>query len=121
MEGLFTYQVPPHFTGLIKIGKRVLVPFGRRIISAYVIENVTTPEDYKIKQIMDVLDHEALFTEEMVPFFFWISRYYFSPIGEVIKLALPKGLKIQDRMGLRITQSGHKVHFRSTHSKSLYS
>jgi primosomal protein N' (replication factor Y) len=109
VEGLFTYQVPQNFTGQIKIGIRVLVPFGRRIISAYVIENVTIPEDFKIKKIIDVLDHEALFPEEMVPFFFWISKYYFSPIGEVIKLALPKGLKIHDRMGLRITQSGHKV------------
>ena len=97
VAGLFTYQVPQHFTGLIKIGQRVLVPFGRRIISAYVIENVTTPEDYKIKKIIDVLDLEALFPEEMVPFFFWISKYYFFPIGEVIKLALPKGLKIHDR------------------------
>ena len=109
VDGLFTYSVPDHFVNLIKIGIRVLVPFGRRILNAYVIEKETKTDIYKIKKIIDIIDNKALFHEEMIPFFFWISNYYFFPIGEVIKLALPKGLKVYDRTGLRITQSGHNA------------
>jgi primosomal protein N' (replication factor Y) len=109
VDGLFTYSVPNHFVDLIKIGIRVLVPFGRRILNAYVIEKDIKADIHKIKKIIDVIDNKALFPEEMIPFFSWISNYYFFPIGEVIKLALPKGLKIQDRTGLRITQSGHSA------------
>ena len=48
----------------------------------------------EIKAILDVLDTERLFTEDMIPFFRWIADYYIYPLGEVIKGALPGGLNL---------------------------
>ena len=33
----FTYEIPLHFNGMVKKGMRVLVPFGRRRLTGYVV------------------------------------------------------------------------------------
>lgn len=106
VKGLYTYGVPTHLADHVNIGMRVLVPFGPRILGAYVIDFAAKMPDRPTKALIDVLDDAPLFPTEMVPFFIWISDYYIYPIGEVIKHALPSGLKIHDRIGLRITKSG---------------
>lgn len=109
VDGLFTYSVPRQLSGSIKIGLRVIVPFGKRIITAFVVETSSAMPDYKVKAVQEVLDGVPLFQEDMVCFFNWIANYYIYPVGEVIKHALPKGLEIQDRVGLRLTKDGRKA------------
>ncbi|MBN1930891.1 MAG: primosomal protein N' [Desulfobacterales bacterium] len=105
----FTYQVPKSLFFLIFPGKRVLVPFGRRRVTGYIIgpsENICEKE---IKQILDVLDEEPLFPASMIPFFKWISDYYIYPLGEVIKGALPGGINLYDTASIAITKKGEQA------------
>ena len=37
LNDAFTYEIPLHFSGMVKKGMRVLVPFGRRRLTGYVI------------------------------------------------------------------------------------
>ena len=114
VEGCFTYSVPDQFAATIRVGLRVMVPFGKRTLSAFVIKIDAEQPDYNIKSICSVLDPAPLFSEEMVVFFQWIANYYMVPIGEVIKHALPKGLEIRDRIGLRLTDKGRQIFRQST-------
>ncbi|MBF0412322.1 MAG: primosomal protein N' [Desulfamplus sp.] len=103
----FTYKVPEHFAQNYLIGMRVLVPFGRRRITGYVL--ATKEENgscYKSKLILDLLDDIPLFPPSMIPLFHWISRYYIHPIGEVIRTALPVGLDSHDVSLVVATQKG---------------
>lgn len=109
VNGLYTYSVPAHLADQIKPGVRVLVPFGQRVLAAYAIEFETEIKDIPIKPLIDILDDAPLFSREMFSFFSWISQYYIYPIGEVIKQALPSGLKIYDRTGLSITKTGRSA------------
>ena len=34
---LFTYDVPENFLAFIATGKRVLVPFGKRVVTGYIL------------------------------------------------------------------------------------
>lgn len=76
------------------IGRRVLVPLGKRTITGYVLEVLPSPENssYKIRQIIKFLDDYPLFHGNIVPFFYWVANYYHYPLGLVIKAALPGGL-----------------------------
>ncbi|QTA79130.1 Primosomal protein N [Desulfonema limicola] len=105
----YTYSVPDSLLSLISIGKRVLVPFGKRRISGFIMGKGENSGHYPIKNILDVLDESPLFLPDIIPFFYWISDYYMHPIGEVIKSALPGGLTLTDSIIISITPKGIKA------------
>lgn len=87
----FTYQVPLHLQ--IQVGMRVLVPWGRRMVLGVVVETESAlpPEltHDKLKPIESVLDQEPALNQELFSFLLELARYYFAPLGEVFRLALP--------------------------------
>ena len=93
---LFTYRVPREFAGLVKIGARVIVQFGKTKVLTAVVGKIHTkpPEKYQAKYILDLLDEYPLVTPQQLELFHWISGYYLCCIGEVLNIALPAGLKI---------------------------
>ncbi len=109
VDNIFTYAVPEKLSPFVSIGKRVLVPFGRRRVTGYILGLCEALNRKEIKLILDVLDEKPLFPESMVPFFRWIAEYYIHPIGEVIKSALPGGLNIYDLTTIAITKEGESA------------
>ncbi len=106
VSGTFTYEASPSISHLISLGKRVMVPFGKRMITGYVLDVGPVVDRCGLKQVVDVLDETPLFPASMIPFFKWIADYYKHPIGEVIQCALPAGLTLNDVSRLRITEMG---------------
>jgi len=106
----FTYRVPSVFEDQMGVGKRVLVPFHKSKVTGYVLAfPASIPDDLdpdKVKEVIDLLDENALFDEKMLDLFRWISTYYFCPLGEVIKTGLPPGLTVETRRILKITAGG---------------
>ncbi|BBO85376.1 primosomal protein N' [Desulfosarcina ovata subsp. sediminis] len=92
----YSYTVPDHLLALIRTGKRVLIPFGSRTVTGYLIGSSSEPDSTTLKHILDVLDDAPLFSSAMVPFFQWIATYYMYPLGQVISTALPAGLNLTD-------------------------
>lgn len=105
----FTYSLPDGLIGLATPGMRVLVPFGRRRVTGYVLGFHRPPQQIEIKSVLDLLDDTTLFPETMVPLFRWIADYYIHPIGEVIKCALPGGLNSYDFATMSITDAGRRA------------
>ncbi|MEN8782661.1 MAG: primosomal protein N' [Desulfobacterales bacterium] len=105
----FTYSLSDDLIGLATPGMRVLVPFGRRRVTGYVLGFQRPPQQIEIKSVLDLLDDTTLFPETMVPFFRWIADYYIHPIGEVIKCALPGGLNSFDFATMSITDAGRRA------------
>ena len=102
----FTYRVPESLANFVAIGKRVLVPFGRRRVTGYVLGPSGEVDDREIKAVLDILDEQPLFPPAMVSFLRWISDYYKYPPGEVVKNALPGGLNVRDQALMSLTPDG---------------
>ena len=98
LDGMFTYSVPQQMEEQVRVGVRVLVPFGRSKtyvgLTARLHDNA--PADYKVKDVLRVLDSEPILLPQQLKLWQWISDYYMSPIGEVYKAALPAGLKNEE-------------------------
>ena len=97
LDGLFTYSVPAPLAEQVKIGIRVLVPFGRSKTYVGIVGKSNHHSSLeKVKDILQVLDAEPILLPHQLRLWQWISEYYMSPIGEVYKAALPSGLKAED-------------------------
>jgi primosomal protein N' (replication factor Y) len=98
LDGVFTYSVPTSEEGRVKVGARVLVPFGRNKTYVGIISHIhnQSPEGYQTKEILQVMDFSPILLDSQLKLWQWISDYYMSPIGEVYKAALPSGLKAED-------------------------
>jgi len=108
VEDTFYYQVPQNLYEMVEIGKRVLVPFGKRRVTGYIVGEQAHLERQDVKEILEILDDVPLFSPPMIPFYQWVSSYYYYPLGEVIKGALPAGITIEDYKVVRLTQMGIK-------------
>ena len=105
----YVYSVPENLLALVSTGKRVLVPFGRRRVTGYILGACKKTDQGKTKNILDILDDEPLFPSSMIHFFRWTADYYLHPIGDVIKCALPGGLNIYDFAAIAMTKKGEKA------------
>jgi len=102
----YTYKVPDHLREFCSPGMRVLVPFGNRRVTGYILSGQKNCKGFKAKKIFDILDDHPLFPESEISFFKWIADYYIHPLGEVIKTALPSGLDRHDVSYVFVTQQG---------------
>ncbi len=103
----FTYEIPVHFSGMVDVGMRVFVPFGRRRLTGYVVSVATHHEkEFKLKPIQDVPDAGPVISKELLKLTRWIADYYQASWGEAIKAALPAGLDDTSLDKLRLTEKG---------------
>ncbi|MDE6058226.1 MAG: primosomal protein N', partial [Muribaculaceae bacterium] len=97
LQGTFTYGVPDDVRDMVGIGTRVLVQFGRKKYYTAIVAGIdqTPPKSYEVKEIMAVLDPHPALRYPQLKFWEWISDYYLCSVGEVMKAALPTGLKTE--------------------------
>jgi primosomal protein N' (replication factor Y) len=89
----FAYSVPKSLIGRVSVGVRVLVPFGRKLVSGFVVACADSPPagDFRIRPIREVLEHEPAIPAALVELALWVANYYFTAPGEVLRALLPAG------------------------------
>ena len=100
LRRLFTYEVPESL-GEAVAGARVLVPFGHRRITGYLVEPATEEPsgEFRIKPAQALLDDGPVFPEELFRLLVEAASYYMHPVGEVLRTALPPGIDVKERQG----------------------
>jgi len=93
----FTYSLPDECAEDVKIGCRVVVPFGRKKFYTAIVLNVhyCAPTEYEVKDISALLDASPILLPVQFKFWEWIADYYLCTQGDVYKAALPSGLKLE--------------------------
>ena len=93
----FTYSLPDECAEEVKIGCRVVVPFGRKKFYTAIVLNVhyCAPTEYEVKDISALLDASPILLPVQFKFWEWIADYYLCTQGDVYKAALPSGLKLE--------------------------
>lgn len=108
----FTYRLPEAARELAQVGSRVLVPLGRSAVTGFIVELLPdlsghrTLTDNDIRSVEKVLDLTPLVTPEVLEITRWVSQYYGSPWGEVLKAALPPGINPNSEQLFTLTSKG---------------
>jgi primosomal protein N' (replication factor Y) (superfamily II helicase) len=99
----FTYTVPEMLASGVALGKRVLVPFGKRRVTGFIVD-ISPPEvcDQPLREIISLPDPEPLFDRADLDFYEWISRYYLHPLGKVLGELLPGGIDVKSERWFRL-------------------
>ncbi len=96
LPGYFTYSVPQSFEKEIKVGKRVVVQFGKKKLFTAIVYNIhNNKPKFDFKEILQVIDNDSIVNQLQLAFWQWLSMYYICTPGEVYKAALPSGLKLE--------------------------
>jgi primosomal protein N' (replication factor Y) len=110
----FTYKLPSRFASQARIGARVMVPLGKRMLTGFVLDVFhTLPSDSdvepdKLKNISELLDDEPLLTDEIIGLARWTADYYLSFLGEVLRASLPAGLSGKRQREFSISAEGRE-------------
>ncbi|WP_341527894.1 primosomal protein N' [Nostoc sp. UHCC 0302] len=107
ITGLFTYRLPDQLE--IKPGDILSVPFGTQKIGAIAIRllaqpNVDLPPE-KIREVEDIV------SVGFFPSTYWellnrVAAYYYTPLIQVIRVALPPGLLGRSQRRIRLVRRG---------------
>ena len=87
--GLFDYAVPEALSGLIEVGHRVLVPFGKRTVTGFVYALDQGPTVLELKPIQALLDAEPVLPAVLVELAGFVAAHYLVPLDEVIRAIVP--------------------------------
>ncbi|MEH1883583.1 primosomal protein N' [Nostoc sp.] len=105
--GLFTYRLPAQLE--IKPGDILSVPFGAQQLGAIAIRLLAQPNiDLAPEKIREV---EDIVSVGFFPSAYWellnrVAAYYYTPLIQVIRVALPPGLLGRSQRRLRLVRGG---------------
>jgi primosomal protein N' (replication factor Y) len=107
----FAYSVPAQLRDKAVRGVRVLVPFGRKIITGFVVGVSAHPPDgsFRLRSIRDVLDPAPMIPAALVETALWVAERYFTSPGEILKAALPAGSQIAGSQQIRLTPRAERL------------
>lgn len=90
----FTYAINA-FEDIAKEGMRVVIPFGRgnKPIKGFItrIYEDNDIKDYKVKNIIEVIDTKPLVSKELIELGIWMKDKYLSPYLDALQPILPPG------------------------------
>jgi primosomal protein N' (replication factor Y) len=104
LVGAFTYRVPTVMMDSLAVGMRVLVPFGKKKVYTGIVTDIresfnktnsTQQPDFVVKELQEQLDSAPILLPTQYRLWQWMAAYYLCSEGEVMKAALPSGLKLE--------------------------
>lgn len=93
----YSYIVPEPMVPLLQSGMRVIVPFGKGKYYTGIVESIHNhrPEGYDVKAIVHIPDSKPVVRHPQLNMWRWMSEYYLCSPGDVMRAAIPAGLKIE--------------------------
>jgi len=111
LKNAFTYRVPEQLWNKVAFGKRVVAPFGTKIVTGFIVglsktsdPNLLPSHDYEIREVTNILEDPPFFTEQLWRFIAWAADYYFVPLGTALKGLLPPGATKKSKRWVFLTE-----------------
>ena len=97
IDKFFSYDIPPQLQNIVKVGMKVKVPFGNKIINGIILKiNNIYNKKYELKKIIDVIDKEVVLNDELIKLGFFLNQKTLCPLISAYQTMLPNSLKIKD-------------------------
>ena len=106
LDQAFTYSLPLTLQHRVKPGARVVVPFGTRKLTGVALSVHDDPPKVAAKDLYRLIDSEPVLSDELIALGRWISGYYCSHLGEVLRSMLPLAAEIRSGKIYSLTDAG---------------
>ncbi|HVW12029.1 MAG TPA: primosomal protein N' [Bryobacteraceae bacterium] len=106
LDQAFTYSLPLTLQHRVQAGARVIVPFGTRKLTGVVLAVHDTKPEIAVKDALRLIDPEPVLDDGLIALGRWISGYYCSPLGEVLRSMLPLASEIRSGKVYSLTDAG---------------
>lgn len=102
----FYYKVPEHLWFKCKPGKRVIVPFGKKIFTGIIFKvSKNLNFSFNLREIISIVDDEIeIVTEKQIEIFNWLAEYYLITPGEIINFSIPSDLLPENEIVLSLNE-----------------
>ena len=102
----FTYSLPETLRHRVKVGSRILVPFGTRKLTGVIVRCHDDRPEVATREALRLIDSEPVLSEELMALGRWISGYYCAPLGDVLRSMLPLASEIRRGKVWSLTDAG---------------
>src|SRR5512138_1642009 len=106
----FTYRLPGDMAERAGAGCRVVVPFGKKLLTGFIVALHAAPAGEliagDIKDVEELVDESPIVAPDILDLTRWMSDYYHAPWGECLRTALPAGATVATEQILTITEAG---------------
>ncbi len=108
LDQTFSYIVPESCKKSAKIGSRVLVPLGKRILTGFIVKlrKRRISPGFELKEIAEVLDEEPVFSPSFLSFTRKLCDYYYSSWGELLQASLPPSFILKSKTRIALSEKG---------------
>lgn len=93
VDRVFQYRIPPELFGRVRVGVRVLAPFGRgdTLRKGYVVSLSHTPSfaPEKLKALREVDPRAVSVQEQMICLAWWMKERYGATMNQALKTVMP--------------------------------
>src|ERR1019366_5783569 len=79
----FTYSLPDTLRHRVRVGSRLIVPFGTRKLTGVILRCHDEPPPVATRDALRLIDSEPVLSAELMALGRWIAGYYCSPLGDV--------------------------------------
>ena len=98
LDHVFTYVIPNSLLSKIKVGMKVKVPFGNKVINGLVLDIKTSyNEEFELKEIKEIVDEEIYFSEELLRVGEYLHMTTLCNLVTAYKTMLPSSLKLKEK------------------------
>ncbi len=102
----FTYSLPDTLRHRVRVGSRLIVPFGTRKLTGVILRCHDDPPPVATRDALRLIDSEPVLSAELMALGRWIAGYYCSPLGDVLRGMLPLSSEIRRGKIWSLTDSG---------------
>ncbi|TDL79920.1 primosomal protein N' [Peribacillus frigoritolerans] len=104
----FDYLIPDKWTGFIKAGMRVIVPFGPRKVQGFVIGLKNESEFDRVKPIAEVMDITPALTKELLDIGHWLTQTTLCFKISAFQAMLPAAMKAKYEKEIVLVSDEHR-------------
>ncbi len=102
VDQIFDYMIPTSLRPVIMVGQRVIIPFGARKITGFVVGLSDQTELKTLKPIIDIKDLTPYFDAQDLALSELLSKRYFHPRISYLNAMLPSGLSMRYQTTYRV-------------------
>ena len=109
LDQAFTYALPETLRPRVEPGSRVLVPFGNRKLTGFVLRTHEEAPAATARQVLRLIDESPILDQKMLKLGQWIADYYCAPLGETLRAMTPLSGEMRQGKVFALSPTGHEA------------